>query len=202
MNKEPKVEKSIIFIVWIYCAIVCLVLALINKSWIWPISFLLGTVTSLLAFNMTVKTVDRVIDSGSSKVRGSFIRNNILKYLVYVVVLGIASYTHYRHMHDETVTKYFNVFCVAAGLFSVKIMIYFKIFVLDKIFKKKAKQDYASEEVTEEEHLKLEEERRLEEEALKELEEKKDNDPFYEFDHKYDDSDKTKGGDNIDEGNS
>lgn len=199
MNKEPKIERSITLIVWIYGIIVCGILALISLNWIWPISFFLGFVTSLMTFNMTVRTVDRVINDENARKQSTFVRNNLLKYLVYIVVLGIASYTHYQHLHDETVTKYFNVFCVAGGLFSVKLMIYFKMFVLDKIFKKKAKEDYASEKVTEEEHLKLEEERRLEEEALKELEMNKDKDPFYEFDHKYDD---TEGGDKIDEGNS
>lgn len=197
MNKDSKIEKRIIFIVWIYCAIVCGVLAIISKNWIWPISFLLGTLTSLLTFNMTAKTVDKVIEHEYARNRSTFIRNNVLKYLVYIAVLGVSAYTHYRHLHDESVTKYFNVFCVAAGLFSVKIMIYFKMLILDKIFKNKAKEDYASEAVTKEEHERLVEDRKALEEALKELEEKKELDPFYEFDHKYDD----KGGDKIDEGN-
>ena len=187
--KEPKIERSIILYVWIYALIVCVSLFFIfHFDYIMPISFLLGTATSLLCFTMTIKTVDKVIKYDDERKKSAFVKNNIYKYLVYLAVLGVAGFSHYRHTQDPERLRYLNVFAVAAGFFSVKIMIYFKIFIIDKIFKKKAQEDYADEVVTEEEHLKFEEMR-------KKLDEEEQNQP--EKKNKY--LEALKEGDDIDD---
>ena len=187
--KEPKIERSIILYVWIYALIVCVSLFFIfHFDYIMPISFLLGTATSLLCFTMTIKTVDKVIKYDDERKKSAFVKNNIYKYLVYLAVLGVAGFSYYRHTQDTERLRYLNVFAVAAGFFSVKIMIYFKIFIIDKIFKKKAQEDYADEVVTEEEHLKFEEMR-------KKLDEEEQNQP--EKKNKY--LEALKEGDDIDD---
>ena len=187
--KEPKIERSIILYVWIYALIVCVSLFFIfHFDYIMPISFLLGTATSLLCFTMTIKTVDKVIKYDDERKKSAFVKNNIYKYLVYLAVLGVAGFSYYRHTQDTERLRYLNVFAVAAGFFSVKIMIYFKIFIIDKIFKKKVQEDYADEVVTEEEHLKFEEMR-------KKLDEEEQNQP--EKKNKY--LEALKEGDDIDD---
>ena len=175
--KEPKIERTIIVYVWIYAIIVALSLFFIfSFDFIIPISFLLGTATSLLCFTMTIKTVDKVIKYDDERKKSAFVKNNIYKYLVYLAVLAVAGYSFYLHKNDPEKTRYLNVFAVAAGFFSVKIMIYFKIFIIDKIFKNKAKEDYKDEEVTEEEHEKLEEMRKKLDEEEKQKESLKEGD--------------------------
>lgn len=186
--KENKIERSIILYVWIYAIIVSLSLFFIfHFDFYIPISFLLGTATSLLCFTMTIKTVDKVIKYEDERKKSAFVKNNTYKYLVYLVVLAVSGYSYYMHTQNPDRARYINVFAVAGGFFSVKIMIYFKMFIIDKIFKKKASLDYEDEKVTEEEHQKFEEMRKKMDEEDSEKEDKKNE--FLE---------KLKEGDNVD----
>ena len=176
--KNPKIEKIIIVYVWIYTLIVSLSLFFIfHFDYLMAISFALGSATSLLCFTMTVKTVDKALRYDDERKKSLFIKNNIYKYLVYLAVLAVAGYSYYLHKNDPDKTRYLNVFAVAGGFFSVRIMIYFKMLIVDKIFKNKTKDDYHDEVVTEEEHEKLEQMRKEldEEEKSKEDETIKNN---------------------------
>ena len=193
--KEPKIEKIIIVYVWIYTLIVSLSLFFIfHFDYLMAISFALGSATSLLCFTMTVRVVDKALKYDDERKKSLFIKNNIYKYLVYLAVLAVSGYSYYLHKNDPEKTRYLNVFAVAAGFFSVRIMIYFKMLIIDKIFKKKVANDYHDEVVTEEEHEKLEQMRK----ELEEKERQEDNQKENKFEKKLQSMLEKEGDDNHD----
>ena len=142
MDKNKNVERHIIGYVWIYAIIVCIILFFAsNMQFVLPISFALGTATSLLCFTITIRAVDRIIEYDTEHARGILIRANIEKYLLYLVVLVVAGLS-YKFQPDKKI--HLDIIATACGFFSVKLMIYFKEFVIDKIFKKNKGKDIDS----------------------------------------------------------
>ena len=125
-----KIEDHIIPYVIGLTVIVCLILIFISKSY--AISFLIGTAVNILCFKMTIRTVDKIIWNQSISASKYYIINNISKMSIYLVVLIIAGLSTKFNGHKEI---HLEIIPVAIGFFSVKFMIYFKYFVIDKIFK-------------------------------------------------------------------
>ena len=142
MDKNKNVERHIIGYVWIYAIIVCIILFFASgMKLVLPISFALGTATSLLCFTITIRAVDRIIEYDTEHARGILIRANIEKYLLYLVVLVVAGLS-YKFQPDKKI--HLDIIATACGFFSVRLMIYFKEFVIDKIFKKNKGKDVDS----------------------------------------------------------
>ena len=142
MDKNKNVERHIIGYVWIYAIIVIIVLFFVSgMQFVLPISFALGTATSLLCFTITIRAVDRIIDCDTEHARGILIKANIEKYLLYLVVLVVAGLS-YKFQPDKKI--HLDIIATACGFLSVKLMIYFKEFVIDKIFKKNKGKDVDS----------------------------------------------------------
>ena len=142
MDKNKNVERHIIGYVWIYAIIVCIILFFASgMKPVLPISFALGTATSLLCFTITIRAVDRIIDYDTEHARGILIRANIEKYLLYLVVLVVAGLS-YKFQPEKKI--HLDIIATACGFFSVRLMIYFKEFVIDKIFKKNKGKDVDS----------------------------------------------------------
>lgn len=134
VKKKGKVERNIIGYVWVYAILVCIVMLIVDKgSFILPVSFLLGTFTNLLCFTITIKSVDKIIYDEKLNVKSEYLKANIRKMVIYGVVLGLAAYSFWMH-GDKAL--HLNFYATAAGFFSVKLMIYFKMLIIDKIFHK------------------------------------------------------------------
>lgn len=144
-KNNENVERTIILYVWIYAAVVALVLLLITFKWVLPLSFLLGVATNLLCFSMTVRTVDKIFKYDETDKKRELIKNNISKYLIYFVILALAGVSYYFHKDKPL---HLDVIATACGFFSVKIMIYFKYFIYEPLFLKKKKVS-SQEEVKE-----------------------------------------------------
>ena len=139
IKDNKNVERYIIGYVWIYGLVVALILFLADGfKFVLPISFLLGLFTNLLCFTMTVKCVDKMAAMKEVNPRAELMKLNAKKMLIYAAVLIVAGYS-YSKRDDETL--YLNVFATFAGLLSVKLIIYFKEFVIDKIFKNNKGKD-------------------------------------------------------------
>lgn len=133
--KNKSEERFIIGYVWIYGLIVALILLFVDGfKIVLPVSFLLGVFTNLLGFTLTIKCVDKIQANENLNPKAEFIKCNAKKMIIYALVLAIAGYSFSKR---ENETIYLNIFATFAGLFSVKMMIYFKEFIIDKIFKKK-----------------------------------------------------------------
>lgn len=139
-------ERYIIKYVWIYAFVIALILFFISDfKLILSVSFLLGAFTSLLGFTLTIKCVDKLIAVKELNAKTELMKCNVKKILIYTVVLIIAAYSFSKH-RDEKI--YLNVFATFAGLLSVKIVILFKEFVIDKIIKKD-KENVIKKQITE-----------------------------------------------------
>lgn len=137
--EKRNVERYIIGYVWIYGIIVSLILWIVDGfKFVLPISFLLGVFSSLLAFTMTVKSVDKLSKTKELNVRSELMKTNAKKMLIYAAVLLVAGYSYSKRDGE---TLYLNIFATFAGLLSVKIMIYIKEFIIDKIFKNNPGKD-------------------------------------------------------------
>ncbi len=133
--KNKSEERFIIGYVWIYGLIVALILLFVDGfKIVLPVSFLLGVFTNLLGFTLTIKCVDKIQANKNLNPKAEFIKCNAKKMIIYALVLAIAGYSFSKR---ENETIYLNIFATFAGLFSVKMMIYFKEFIIDKIFTKK-----------------------------------------------------------------
>lgn len=139
IKDNKNVERYIIGYVWIYGLVVALILFLADGfKFVLPISFLLGLFTNLLCFTMTVKCVDKMAAMKEVNPRAELMKLNAKKMLIYAAVLIVAGYSYSKRDGE---TLYLNVFATFAGLLSVKLIIYFKEFVIDKIFKNNKGKD-------------------------------------------------------------
>lgn len=128
--KEEKIERSIIKYVWIYATVVSVFLVIVfNVNYM--ISFILGTCASLLGFTLIIKTVDKVIKYDDARKKSELITRNILNLGIYFIVLLCAGFSS---KYGSSNKIQLNIICTAIGLLSVKIVIYFKEFIIDKFF--------------------------------------------------------------------
>ncbi len=126
-----RIEDYIIPYVIYLTVVVCILLIIfISKSY--AISFLIGTAVNILCFKMTIKTVDKLINNKYLSATKSYVINNISKLTIYLIVLLLAGFSSKYHGDQEV---HLEIIPVAIGFFSVKFMIYFKYFILDRLFK-------------------------------------------------------------------
>jgi len=130
---NKKIEEYIIPFAYSFTAIVCLILLIfVSKSS--AISYLIGSITNILCFKLTVKTVDNVIGNKVLSARKAYAVNNCIKMGIYLVVLVVAGFSQKYHFDREV---HLQIIPTAIAFFQVKIVIYFKYFIFDKIFKVK-----------------------------------------------------------------
>lgn len=132
MEKEKQIERSIIFYAWGYALVGTIILLIGSAIWnpdnIWylPISFILGVCTNLMCFTLNVKVVDFVLNNNIKNAKPIMIGVNLVKLLMYAIVLAIS-----------VLVDNLEIFSCFFGMLSVKLMIYFKSLVVDKIREKK-----------------------------------------------------------------
>ena len=98
--------------VWIYTGIIAVLFYfLIDQTW--AVSFVLGSVTSLMAMSMLYKSSKRVIESDKVTGQKLAIRNYFFRYFFYALILVVTGY------FDS-----FEIIATAIGLFSFKIVFY------------------------------------------------------------------------------
>lgn len=131
------IEYYIIKYTLVYVLVVTLLLLfLVSKSW--ALSFLLGGVVNIFCFKKTVKSVDRVIGNNGMNARRTLVSSNITKLSIYTIALLLAGLS-YKYHSDYPV--HLEIIPMAIAFLSVKLVIYFKQFVLDKIFDIKELED-------------------------------------------------------------
>ena len=107
-------------LVWIYVFFVGgAIYFIFDKTY--AISFLLGSVTSLMTMSMLYKSSKRVLQSDVSGASKLAIRNYTFRYMIYAIIL-IAS-----ALLDDL-----EILGVAFGLLSFKIVLYFNLLVLKR----------------------------------------------------------------------
>ncbi len=134
MMEEKKIERGIIKYVYIYALIVALIIFFsFNFNIDYTVSFLLGVCTNLLCFTLTIKTIDKIVKYDDERKKSTLIKSNLRNYFVYLTILAVALVSQ---KYGDGNRIQLNIICTAIGFFSVKLMIYFKFLVVDKIFKK------------------------------------------------------------------
>ncbi len=98
--------------VWIYTAIVGTILWIfVNQEW--GISFILGSVTSLMAMSMLYKNSKRILESDVANAQRMAYRNYAFRLAFYALILVISA------LLDN-----FEILATAIGLLSFKIVLY------------------------------------------------------------------------------
>lgn len=103
--------------VWIYTGIIAVIfLIFIDK--IWAVSFVLGSVTSLMTMSMLYKSSRRVVESDKITAQKLAVRNYAFRYFFYVIILVVSGY------FDSL-----ELLATALGLFSFKIVFYIVLLI-------------------------------------------------------------------------
>ena len=103
--------------VWIYTGIIAIIfLIFINQ--IWAVSFVLGSVTSLMTMSMLYKSSRRVVESDKITAQKLAVRNYAFRYFFYVLILVVSGY------FDSL-----ELLATAIGLFSFKIVFYIVLLI-------------------------------------------------------------------------
>ncbi len=103
--------------VWIYTGIIAITfLIFINQ--IWAVSFVLGSVTSLMTMSMLYKSSRRVVESDKITAQKLAVRNYAFRYFFYVLILVVSGY------FDSL-----ELLATAIGLFSFKIVFYIVLLI-------------------------------------------------------------------------
>jgi len=103
--------------VWIYTIVITVILFFINT--IWGTSFLLGSVTSLMAMSMLYKSSSRILQSDKVSAQRLAVRNYAFRFLFYAAILVVSG------VFNDTL----EILATAAGLFSFKIVFYVVLFI-------------------------------------------------------------------------
>ncbi len=109
--------------VWIYTAIVGAILWIfVNQEW--GISFILGSVTSLMTMSMLYKNSKKVLESDVASAQRMAYKNYAFRLAFYALILVISA------MLDS-----FEILATAIGLFSFKIVLYTSFFFEKRVDK-------------------------------------------------------------------
>ena len=111
-------------LVWIYTIVVGIILFLTAGN-NWAISFVLGSVTSLMMMSMLYKSSKRVMQSEKDVAQKLAVRGYLIRYLFYAMVLVLSG-----------LLPNLEILGTAAGLFSFKIVLYINIFLENRGEKK------------------------------------------------------------------
>ncbi len=120
MKKNSDAFISTFPLVWVY-TIVLIVAIYFILNYNYASSFLLGSVTSLMAMSMLYKNSKKVLQSDVSGAQKMASRSYAFRYLMYAIIL-IAS----------AVIEDLEVLATAFGLLSFKIVLYFNLLVLKR----------------------------------------------------------------------
>lgn len=104
-------------LVWIFTIIVAVILLFVGTKEI-SLSFVLGSVTSLMMMSMLYKSTKKVVDLKSEDAKKIVTISYIFRYIFYAIILVAAA-----------LLDGFDVIFVIAGLFSFKICLYFSLFL-------------------------------------------------------------------------
>lgn len=120
MKKNNDAFISTFPLVWIYTFIIGgAIFFIFDKTY--ALSFLLGSVTSLMTMSMLYKSSKRVLQSDVSGATKLAARNYAFRYMIYAIIL-IAS----------ALLEDLEILGVAFGLLSFKIVLYFNLLVLKR----------------------------------------------------------------------
>lgn len=115
-------------IVWIYTLVVSILLWVIVSS-MWAVSFLLGSVVSLMMMSLLYKTNEKVLKAPDEQAEKVEMRKYVLKYVLYYAL----RYAFYAIVLIVAIqSDKLEFFGVAAGLFSFKVCLYFNMMVLHR----------------------------------------------------------------------
>ena len=117
-NKDAFI--STFSLVWIYTGVVGIAAYFVLGS-MYGISFVLGSVTSLMTMSMLYKSSKRVMQNDISGAQRLAIRNYAFRFLFYAVILVAAG------LLDSL-----DIYATAFGLLSFKIVLYFNTLVLKR----------------------------------------------------------------------
>ncbi len=127
---NKKIEDYIIPFAMILTIVISLAfLIFISKSW--ALSYVIGSITNIICFKLTIRAVDRILDSKTRSPKKTYIINNCVKLGVYLIVLLIATFSNKYHGDQEI---HLEIIPVVISLFQIRLVIYFKYFIFDKIF--------------------------------------------------------------------
>lgn len=146
MSEERILEIKIIKYTWLTGLAGSVVLFLVSAfKFILPISYFLGVMVGLMCFNLKRKTIDKGMKPENLKfLKKLLIRRRMMNTLIYMATLGISAYSQYYRGDRDL---HLNVFATFAGLLTLKVVIYVKFLIVDKIKeKKKAKEETLEKE--------------------------------------------------------
>jgi len=103
--------------VWIYTIVITVILFFIDKTW--GTSFLLGSVTSLMAMSMLYKSSAKILESDKVGAQKLAVRNYAFRFAFYAAILVVSG------IFNENL----EILATAAGLFSFKIVFYIVLFI-------------------------------------------------------------------------
>ena len=125
-----RIEDYIIpYVIYLTIFVSAILLIFVSKSY--ALSYIVGAITNIMCFKMTIKTVDRLINNSHLSATKNYVINNVSKMGIYLIVLVVAGLSSKFHGSSEI---HLEIIPVAVAFFSVKFMIYFKYFVIDKVF--------------------------------------------------------------------
>ena len=104
-------------LVWIYTIVVGLIV-FFTAGKVWSLSFVLGSVTSLMMMSMLYKSSKRILQSEKKDAVKLAGRNYAFRFFFYALILVISA------LLDNL-----EILGTAAGLFSFKLMLYLNIFL-------------------------------------------------------------------------
>lgn len=107
-------------LVWIYTGVLGIAAYFILGS-MYGISFILGSVTSLMTMSMLYKGSKRIMQNDISGAQRLATRNYAFRFLFYAVILVVAG------LLDSL-----DIYATAFGLLSFKIVLYFNMLVLKR----------------------------------------------------------------------
>jgi hypothetical protein len=111
-------------ITWIVTLFLTVVLWIVVDK-MWAISFVLGSVTTLMMMSMLYKTTRRVLTEKNPNAKKIVVWNYVLRYIFYAIILIVAA-----------MSVHLEVLGTAIGLFTFKISLYISLLIEKKGRKK------------------------------------------------------------------
>lgn len=104
-------------LVWIFTLVVGIIIFIFAGA-IWAVSFVLGSVTSLMMMSMLYKSSKRILSSDKLAAQKLASRNYAFRFFFYALILVTSA-----------LLPNLEILGTAAGLFSFKLMLYLNVFL-------------------------------------------------------------------------
>ena len=98
------------------------------------LSFFIGGIVNIICFIINVRTVDKIVYTNAVNAKKQLISSNMTRLGIYLLVLVVCGLSYSKHQNMEV---HLEILPTAFAFLSVKIVIYFKYFIFDKVFKVK-----------------------------------------------------------------